>query len=122
MRNAAAAGGFAIVAGLVSGAFTTAVGAAIGCALGLFSIWSLAVAIPRLCSNPEPIAKFGLAMLLIAKLPLYAGVLMFAMTSHYVNAFAVFAGVAMVPVAIIWDGLSHAASEGGFGRQVRQGR
>src|SRR5690242_15558974 len=83
---------------LVSGQLPAALGIAIGAMLGLVSLWSLTVAVPRLFASPSQASKLGLGLLMLAKLPFYCGVLMFAMTSPLVNPFTVFVGVALVPV------------------------
>jgi hypothetical protein len=80
---------------------TVSFGLAIGGALGLFSLWSLAFAIPRLFGSANPWSKFLLGIFSACKLPIYAGTLYFAMTSPLVHPFAVFAGVALVPVVVV---------------------
>lgn len=90
---------FVLVFGL-RGQATVSFGLAIGAAIGLFSLWSLTVAVPRLVRQNSAIAKFGLGMMMLAKLPLYAVVLGVAMVSPSVHPFAVFAGVALVPLVI----------------------
>jgi hypothetical protein len=76
-------------------------GLGIGAALGVLSLWSLTFAIPRLFSSADPGAKFWLGMLTFCKLPIYAIVLNFAMTSRLVSSFAVFVGVAFVPAVLV---------------------
>jgi hypothetical protein len=85
----------------VRGQLSISLGLVIGGALGLFSLWSLAFAIPKLFGSDNPFSKFLLGILSLLKLPIYAGTLYFAMTSPLVNAFAVFMGVAMVPVVVV---------------------
>ncbi len=91
---------FVLVFG-VRGDMTIALGLTIGSALGLFSLWSLHWAVPRLTAGANPFSKFLLGMLMVAKLPIYAGVLSFSMVSPLVNPFAVFVGVALVPIVIV---------------------
>ena len=110
-------GAFALIA-LAGGAPSVALGFVIGTGLGLFSLWSLAVAIPRLCSGHDPASRFWLGMLLIAKLPIYAGVLTFAMASPKVSAFAVFAGVALLPMVIIGQNLGRALRDLGMSGHI----
>jgi len=76
-------------------------GLAIGGALGVFSLWSLALVVPRLFSSSSPASKFLLGMLGLAKLPIFAGTLYFAMASPLVSPFAVFVGVALTPVVVV---------------------
>ena len=83
------------------GQYTVAFGLSIGAALGLVSLWSLAFAIPLLFSTPHPIAKYGLMLVFFLKLPFYALVLNFAMTSKWVHPFSVFSGVALIPMVIV---------------------
>jgi hypothetical protein len=90
---------FVIVFGL-RGQATVSVGLAIGSAIGLFSLWSLTVLVPRLVRVNNDFAKFGLGITMILKIPLYAVVLAYAMVSPSVHPFAVFVGVALVPAVI----------------------
>lgn len=85
----------------VRGQLTISLGLAIGGALGLFSLWSLAFAIPRLFGSANPWAKFLLGIFSALKLPIYAGTLYFTMTSPRVSPFAVFVGVSLVPVVVV---------------------
>lgn len=91
---------FTMIFGL-RGHMTVSFGLALGGALGLFSLWSLAFAIPRLFGSVNPYAKFLLGILSLLKLPIYAGTLYFAMTSPLISPFAVFVGVALVPVVVV---------------------
>lgn len=83
------------------GQTTIALGLAIGAMLGIVSLWSLTFAVPRLFHSANPAAKFLLGMLLFCKLPFYAVVLDFAMTSKAVSPFSVFVGVALIPVVVV---------------------
>ena len=83
------------------GQLSVSLGLAIGGALGLFSLWSLAFAIPRLFGSANPFAKVALGFLSVLKLPIYAGTLYFTMTSPAVSPFAVFVGVALVPAVVV---------------------
>jgi hypothetical protein len=83
------------------GQLSVSFGLAVGGALGLFSLWSLAFAIPRLFGSANPWSKFLLGMLSLFKLPIYAGTLFFTMTSPSISPFAVFVGVALVPVVVV---------------------
>lgn len=76
-------------------------GLGVGAALGLFSLWTLTAAIPRLFGGGSPVGRFWLGLLTMAKLPIYMIVLDFAMTSKLVSPFAVFCGVALVPVVLV---------------------
>lgn len=78
-----------------------AVGLAIGAAISLFSLWTLIVTVPRFAKPGNAFAKFWMAMIWVAKLPIYAITLNFAMTSRTVEPFAVFVGAAMVPVVLV---------------------
>lgn len=85
----------------VRGQQTISFGLALGGAIGLFSLWSLSFAIPRLFGSANPGAKYLLGFLSVLKLPIYAGTLYFAMSSPLISPFAVFVGVAMVPVVVV---------------------
>src|ERR1044071_9761660 len=79
---------------------TIALGLAIGTAIGLFSLWSLIYAVPRLFRPGAIAPKFSFGLIALMKLPIYCGVLSFSMTSPLVAPFAVFCGAAMVPAVI----------------------
>jgi hypothetical protein len=89
---------FALIFGL-RGQADISVGLAIGALLGMFSLWSLAWAVPRLVSPERAGAKFWLAALLLLKLPLYAIVLHLAITIA-VHPLALFAGIGLTPLVI----------------------
>ena len=104
---------FSIVFAL-RGQYAIALGLATGAMLGLVSLWSLTMAVPRLFASRNPAAKIGLAFLMFFKLPFYVGVLYFAMASPAISPFAVFTGVALVPAVIVLKVLSYRTlSEGG---------
>ena len=63
-------------------------GLAIGAAIGLFSLGTLIVAIPRLAKPGNYWVKFLLGFIWLIKLPVYAVTLNFAMTSWMVEPFA----------------------------------
>jgi len=94
---------FFILLFVMGGHLTTAFGLAIGAALGLLSLWSLTVAVPRLFRPDDPAAALWLGLLTMVKLPVYAIVLAFAMTSSHVNPFAVFVGVGLMPVVLVLE-------------------
>jgi zinc transporter ZupT len=104
-------GAICVLITVIFGELASALGFAIGAGIGIFSLWSLAVAVPLLTRRNDPMAKFWLFVLLAAKLPIYAGVLIFAMTSPHVTPFAVFAGAAIMPCAVIWDVLTRALTD-----------
>ena len=79
---------------------TIAFGLAIGTLIGLFSLWSLIFAVPRLFRPGAVAPKFWFGLIAMAKLPIYCSVLAFSMTSPLVAPFAVFCGAAMVPAVI----------------------
>jgi hypothetical protein len=84
------------------GELTIAIGLSIGTGVALFSLWSLIVAVPRLLrAGGGPAAKAMLGFAALLKLPVYAITLHFAMTSRWVEPFAVFAGAALVPVVLV---------------------
>ena len=83
------------------GQMPLAFGFALGGALGLFSLWSLSFGIPRLFHSSNPFSKFLLGIMTLAKLPLYAGTLYFAMASPFISPLATFMGVAMVPLVLV---------------------
>jgi len=91
---------FIMVFGL-RGQLTISFGLAIGAAIGLLSLWSLVFVVPRLFTHDNPFAKFLLGMVALMKLPIYAGVLYFAMSSPLISPFAVFIGAALVPAVIV---------------------
>jgi len=86
---------------LARGQAQIAFGLAVGAMLGLVSLWSLTVAVPRLFASPNAGSRFGLGMLMLLKLPFYGVVLNFAMTSPAVSPFSVFVGVALIPVVLV---------------------
>src|SRR5947209_5775968 len=77
-----------------------ALGLTIGAAVGLFSLWSLLVVVPKLFRPGNSVAKLWLGMAAIMKLPIYCVVLSIAMTSKHIAPLAVFCGVALVPMVI----------------------
>lgn len=85
----------------VRGQVAVSFGLAIGAAIGLFSLGTLIVAVPRLAKPGNYWAKFGLGLVWMIKLPVYAVVLNFAMNSWFVEPFAVFIGVAMIPAVVV---------------------
>ena len=91
---------FALVFAL-RGELPVSFGLAIGSALGLLSLWSLTIVIPRLFQAGNPAAKFWLGILSVSKLPIYAVTLNFAVTSPDVSPFAVFVGVAFIPLVLV---------------------
>ena len=99
---------FAVVL-VARGELAWALGLATGAMLGMVSLWSLTMAVPRLFASRRVGAKFGLAVLMLAKLPFYGGVLYFSMASPFVSPFATFLGVAMVPGVIVLKVLGYRA-------------
>jgi len=91
---------FMLIFGL-RGEMPVVFGLAIGTSIGLLSLWSLIFAVPRLFVPGSAAPKFLLGMVAFLKLPLYAAILSFAMTSRFVNPFAVFVGAALVPVVLV---------------------
>ena len=91
----------ATVAGYVGEGPRTAAGIALGAALGLFSLGSLAFAIPRLISPDAPGRRALLGPLLAVKLALIGGVLWFAMSSPSIRPIGVFVGAAIVPMVLV---------------------
>jgi hypothetical protein len=85
----------------VRGQIAISFGLSIGAAIGLFSLGTLIVAIPRLAKPGNYWAKFFLGLIWLIKLPVYAVTLNFAMTSWLVEPFAVFVGVALVPSVVV---------------------
>jgi len=92
---------FLAVVFMSRGQATISYGLLVGGALGLFSLWTLAFAIPRLITSGSVVGKFWLGLLTIFKLPVYAVTLYFAMTSSFIAPFAVFVGVALCPAVIV---------------------
>ena len=77
-------------------------GLGLGAAIALFSLWSLIVLVPRLATPGNASAsKFLLGLAAFLKLPIYAGVLQFAMVSPYIEPFAVFVGACFVPAVLV---------------------
>lgn len=105
LKRTAIAAAAAIVLALLAGEPATAFGFTIGSLLAIFGLFSLMIVVPRICARPGPSAQAGLGLLLILKTPVYAGVLLFAMTSRFVNPLAVFAGVAILPCVVSWQAL-----------------
>ena len=98
--------------GWIAGAGAASTGFAIGAGIGLFSLWSFTVVIPRLAGQDSNAGRFWLGLLLLAKLPIYAGILVFAMTSPLVHPFAVFVGAGLIPMVIIGTALSSLSGTG----------
>jgi hypothetical protein len=90
---------FTLVFGL-RGETRISFGLAIGAAIGLSSLWSLTVAVPRLFAPGKPAPRLMLGMFTSLKLPLYAVVINYTVNSPYVSPFAMFIGVAFVPAVI----------------------
>ncbi len=91
---------FAMVFGL-RGQLAISLGLAIGAAIGLFSLGTLMISVPRFAKPGNHLAKFWLGLIWMAKLPVYAISLNFAMTSRLVEPFAVFVGAAMIPAVLV---------------------
>jgi hypothetical protein len=92
---------FTLLFGL-RGQATVSFGLALGALIGMFSLWSLTVAIPRLFDEQREASKVALAALLMLKLPLYAVVLAYAMTMPRVfHPLAIAGGVALVPAVLL---------------------
>ncbi len=103
---------FIMVFGLRS-QLTVSFGLAIGAAIGLLSLWSLVFVVPRLFTHDNPFARLLLGMVALMKLPVYAAVLYFAMSSRFINPFAVFIGAALVPAVIALKVLGNQLVAGG---------
>jgi len=88
---------------LVGSLRSSALGFAIGAAIAMFSVWSLSFAVRRFGTPDNPAAKFGLTMIALVKLLLNTAILSFALTSPYVNPFALFVGVGLVPCVIVLE-------------------
>jgi len=101
LRATAGLGLFFILAALLMGETPAALGLAAGAAVGLFSLWSFLMLVPRACRPDNPLAGAWIAVLAAVKLPLYALVLGVAVTSPAVSPLAVFAGAALGPVVIV---------------------
>jgi hypothetical protein len=91
---------FVLVFGL-RGQADVAVGLAIGSAMSIFSLWTIARAVPRVTGAGSRRGPWLLAFLFVVKLPLYGLILNYALMSKDVNAGAVFAGVGVVPAVIV---------------------
>ncbi|NLI00087.1 MAG: ATP synthase subunit I [Chthonomonadales bacterium] len=96
---------FVLIFGL-RGQADVSVGLAIGSALSIFSLWSLAWAVPRATETGARRGPWLLAALFMIKLPLYGVILNYALMSRSVHPGALFAGVAVVPVVIVLKTLS----------------
>ncbi len=92
---------FFLIVFALRGQYTIVSGLAVGAAIGLSSLWSLTVAIPRLFVPGNSAAKFWLGVVALLKLPLYAVILAVVMSSKYFEPFAVFAGAGLVPAVIV---------------------
>jgi hypothetical protein len=112
MKTTAALVTFFTIVFVTRGDLATAAGLALGGALGLFSLWSLAFGIPRLVHHENPASKFLLALLTLAKLPVYGVSLYYAMASPFISPLATFAGVAAVPVVITLKVLGYQLVQG----------
>jgi hypothetical protein len=78
-----------------------AFGFSIGSALSLFSLWSLTFGVPRLLVPGATSVKLFFALLMMVKLPLYAGVLYFAVGSPMVDIVALFCGAGIAPAILV---------------------
>ncbi len=77
-------------------------GLMLGGALGLFSLWSLTFAVPRLVGGNSFVSRFLLGLMMLMKLPIFGGSLYFAMASPLFSPFATFVGVALTPMVIVF--------------------
>ena len=99
---------FVLLFGL-RGQADVSVGLAIGSAMSIFSLWTIALAVPRVaagCSRGPDSRAAGrgpwlLAFLFLVKLPAYGLILNFALTSRALYPGALFAGVGVVPLVIV---------------------
>lgn len=112
----------AVAISLIAGEPASAMGIGIGAAVGLFSLLSLTLAVPRLCAQAKPASLAGLGLLLVVKTPIYAVLLFFAMTSPMVNPLAVFAGVGILPFSVAWLAFSASSNVCTLPRQLPRPR
>ncbi len=83
----------------VRGQADISVGLAIGCAMSLFSFWTLVRAVPRaLAAGSE--RPWLLGFVLIAKLPIYGVVLHYSMSTPGIEPMAIMGGVLLAPCVI----------------------
>src|SRR2546429_562228 len=78
-----------------------AMGLAVGAGLACFALATLIYVIPRIFAQGNPAAKAGMAVAAVLKLPIYALVIYFALSSQLVNPVAIVAGVALVPAVLV---------------------
>ncbi len=83
------------------GWWSVALGVAVGSALSLFSLWSLVVLVPALLRPGRRGLRHGLTAILFLKFPLYVAVLYWATQVMHADVFALFGGIALVPVVIV---------------------
>ena len=107
IRTAFALVSFFVLVSITRGQMPIAFGLALGGALGLFSLWSLSFGIPRLVHSSNPYSQAMLGALTLAKLPIYAGTLYFAMKSPLISPLATFVGVALIPTVIVLKTLTY---------------
>lgn len=107
LKTAFLLGAFFTVVFAMRGQFSIAAGVAAGTALGLFSLASLILTIPRLFRSPDPSAKPALALVALFKLPIYAVAIWFIVGSRFVNPLAVVAGVALIPAVLALKVVGH---------------
>jgi len=91
------------------GQYDVSLGLILGGALGMFSLWSLAFAVPKLMVGNSFVSRFLLGLLMLMKLPIFAGSLFFAMASPLFSPFATFVGVAFTPMVIVCKVLAQQA-------------
>jgi hypothetical protein len=91
---------FTLVFGL-RGETAITFGLALGAAIGLSSLWTLIVVVPKLFAPGKPAPRFWLGVVTFLKLPVYALILYFAMSTPHISPGAVFAGVSAVPVVLV---------------------
>lgn len=101
LRTTSWVGAFFMLIFALRGEMPVTFGLAIGTAIGLLSLWSLIFAVPRLFVPGSAAPRLLLGMVALLKLPLYAIILSFAMSSPSINPFAVFVGAALVPVVLV---------------------
>ncbi len=91
---------FVLIFGL-RGQADMSVGLAIGSAMSIFSLWTIAMAVPRATESGRGRGPWLLAFLFLVKLPVYGLILNCAISSKAVHVGALFAGVGVVPVVIV---------------------
>ena len=100
LKTAALLAAFVCITACAYGRYRLAAGFAVGAAIGLSSLWSLTIGVPRLLTPGRGRGGMWLVAAAAIKLPIYA-VLLYISLSWGANPLAIFGGAAVVPGVIV---------------------